>query len=434
MWGHERFPPGWPPVAVRLAALDRSLARRLQRARRAGAVQPDDGRRHRRDRRPDDPNRRPVAGRFRLLQLPRIRPRSRDHRGHPRVPREVGDASKLVADARQPRPLSADRGAPDRAARLRGRAGHPDDHPDPPVRDPRARRRRDDLRRQPGSQDDLRRLPVRVSARGDREAVPVRGSGRPGAAPAPGPLEHAADLHGRRQQHDRQRARAEGLRSARPSLRRDALRRRRPRVRRHRRARRERDEPLRHAREQHRPLLRRVVRPNRARRRLLQVVLVARGVRRLPDRAQEPAQDRRTAVPLLRAVADRLARDRACRLRRQRGPRRRDSRRPLAKDGPGAPVPRSTGRPHAESLRLPDHRGSARAPRGHRRGGALPLRPRRLRDARRLSARAEERGRVPDPGHGRQLPGRDRAAHRRPREACANAFDLRPAGRQEYAA
>ena len=53
----------------------------------------------------------------------------------------------------------------------------------------------------------------------------------------------------------------------------------------------------------------------------------------------------------------------------------------------GAPLPRSTRNPHAESLRLPDRRGSACAPRGHRRGRALPLRPRRLRDARRLSAR-----------------------------------------------
>ena len=433
MWGHERFPPGWPPVAVRLAALDRSLARRLQRAGRAGALQPDDRRRHRRDRRPDDPNRRQVAGRFCLLQLPRIRPRSRDHRGHPRVPRQVGDASELVADARQPRPLSADRRAVDRAPRLRGRAGHPDDHPDPPLRDPRAGRRRDDLRRQPGSQDDLRRVPVRVGARGDREAVPLRGSGRPRAAPTPGPLDHAADLHGRRQQHDRQRARAEGLRAARASVRRHALCRRRPRVRRDRRARRERVEPLRHAREQHRPLLRRVVRPDRARRRLLEVLLVARGVRRVPDRAQEPAQDGGAALPLLGAVADRLARDRACRLRRQRGPRRRDPRRPLAKDRPGAPVPRSAGSPHAESFRLPDHRGSARAPRGHRRGGTLPLRPRRLRDPRRLPARAEERGRVPDPGHGGQLPGRDRAADRRARQA---RVDVRaPARRrQEYAA
>ena len=193
-------------------------------------------------------------------------------------------------------------------------------------------------------------------------------------------------------------------------------------------------EPVRHAREQHRPLLRRVVRPDRARRRLLEVVLVARGVRRLPDRPQGAAQDRGAALPLLGAVADRLARDRACRLRRQRGPRRRDSRRPLAEDRPGAPVPRSAGSPHAEPFGLPDHRGSARAPRGHRRGGTLPLRPRHLRDARRLPARAEERGRVPDPGHGGELPGRDRAARSTCSASSRTTFDLRPSGRQEYAA
>ena len=60
-------------------------------------------------------------------------------------------------------------------------------------------------------------------------------------------------------------------------------------------------EPVRHARQQHRPLLRRVVRPHRARRRLLEVVLVARRVRRLPDRPQGAAEDGRPAVPLLRA-------------------------------------------------------------------------------------------------------------------------------------
>ena len=72
----------------------------------------------------------------------------------------------------------------DRASRLRGRARHPDDHADPPLGDPRARRRRDDLRRQPRAQDDLRRLPVRVRARGDGEALPLRGSRRPRAAAA----------------------------------------------------------------------------------------------------------------------------------------------------------------------------------------------------------------------------------------------------------
>ena len=38
---------------------------------------------------------------------------------------------------------------------------------DPPLRHPGARRRRHDLRRQPGAQDDLRRLPVRRRPRRD---------------------------------------------------------------------------------------------------------------------------------------------------------------------------------------------------------------------------------------------------------------------------
>ena len=95
------------------------------------------------------------------------------------------------------------------------------------------------------------------------------------------------DLHGRGQQHDRKRSRSEGIRPDRPPLRRDALRRRRPRVRSDRRARPRGTEPVRHPRQQRRPVLRGVVRPDRARRRLLQVVLVARSVRGLPDRAQE---------------------------------------------------------------------------------------------------------------------------------------------------
>src|SRR6266508_2169466 len=143
----------------------------------------------------------------------------------------MGDAPKLVAHARQPRALPADRGASDRAARVRGRARHPNDHPDPLVRDPGASRRRHDLRRQPGAQDDLRRLPVRLRARGDGKALPVRGPRRSRATASPGPLDDAADLHGRGQQHDGERSRPAGVRPDRPALRRHALRRRRSRLR-----------------------------------------------------------------------------------------------------------------------------------------------------------------------------------------------------------
>ena len=198
--------------------------------------QSDDGRDHRRDRRPDDPDRRPLAGGFRVVQLPRIRPRPRDHRGYPGVPREEGNASKLVTDARQPCPLRGYRGALDRASGLRGRAGHPDDHPNPPLSDSCPSRRRHDLRRQPCSQDDLRRLPVRLCPGSDGEAIPVRGPRRPREAAAAGSLQHAVDLHGRREQHDRQRAGPERLRSACATIRRDPLRRRRPWLRSHWRA------------------------------------------------------------------------------------------------------------------------------------------------------------------------------------------------------
>src|SRR5919108_2478529 len=77
---------------------------------------------------------------------------------------------------------------------------------------------------------------------------------------------------------------------------------------------------------------------------------------------------------------------------------------------------RRARRPHAESLRLSDHRSPARAPRGHRRRRALPLRPRRVRDSGRVPARAQERGRLSHSGHRCQLGRRDRPAHRRARQ------------------
>ena len=61
-------------------AVARSLARDRRRPLGADGEPPDDGRGHRRGRRPHDPRRRPVARRLRLLQLPRLRPRPRDHR------------------------------------------------------------------------------------------------------------------------------------------------------------------------------------------------------------------------------------------------------------------------------------------------------------------------------------------------------------------
>ena len=74
-------------------------------------------------------------------------------------------------------------------------------------------------------------------------------------------------------------------------LRGDPLRRRRARLRRDRRAERRRDLAVRHARQQHRALRRRDLREHRPRRRALEVVLVARGVHRVPDRDEAAAED-----------------------------------------------------------------------------------------------------------------------------------------------
>src|SRR3954453_21240099 len=411
-------------------SVDRALARHVPRPPGPQGVASDDGCGHRRDRRPHDPNRRALAGRLRLVQLPRLRPRPRDHRGRPRVPEHVGHAPELVAPARQPSPVRGHRVAAHRPARLRGHAPAADDHAHPHVRDPAARRLRHDLHGRPRAQDDLRRLPGRPRARRRRQALPLRGLRPPRRAAARRARPHPARRHGRRQQHDRQRAGHRRLRPRRPRARRAPLRRRRPRLRRHRRAPR-RGDALRLPRQQRHQAPRRDLRERRPDRRLLQGVLVAAGLRRLPYGRQGPAQGRRAAVPVLPPVAGRVARDGARRLRRQRAPRRRDARPSPRDDGaPARQAPRPRRR-HAEPLGLPDHRGAAGRPHAHRRRRPVPLRPRRLRHAGRVPARAEERGRLPLPGHrgehargdrrrdrehrGPRLDGRAQAHHRRRR-------------------
>ena len=64
---------------------------------------------------------------------------------------------------------------------------------------------------------------------------------------------------------------------------------------------------LRQPRQQRRAPLRRELRPHRARRRLLEGLLLAAGLHRLPHRRQGPAQGRRAALPVLGPVAGRLA-------------------------------------------------------------------------------------------------------------------------------
>ena len=64
------------------------------------------------------------------------------------------------------------------------------------------------------------------------------------------------------------------------------------------------------------------LRERRPGRRLLQGLLVAAGIHRLPDRAQAGAEDRGAAVPVLGPLAGRLARHRPRGTARQRGARR----------------------------------------------------------------------------------------------------------------
>ena len=125
----------------------------------ADALASDDGRGDRGDRRTHDPRGVAVVGGFRLLQLPRLRSGPRDHRGGAGLPGGVGHASELVAAVGQPRAVRADRGAPHGAAGQPGLAGAADDHPHPPLDDPRARGVGHDLPRLARAQDDLRRLP-----------------------------------------------------------------------------------------------------------------------------------------------------------------------------------------------------------------------------------------------------------------------------------
>ncbi len=121
--------------------------------------------------------------------------------------------------------------------------------------------------------------------------------------------------------------------------------------------------PVRRARQQHRPPFRRDLRQRHPRRRLLEGLLVAAGLHRLSDRAQEPPEGGRSALSVLRAVAGRLAGHHAGRVRRQRAARRRaagdDARRTRpgcceALDELGVYTPNRSGLPIVE-IPLRDH-------------------------------------------------------------------------------
>ena len=208
----------------------------------------------------------------------------RDHRTRPGLPGAVGHASELVAAARQPRAVRGDRGAPHRAPRApRTRSCFPTiTHIHMSVIPLLAASGTIflDARAHKTIYDGCQIAKARGAAvRRFRFEDP----GSPRFAALPGARPHPPRVHGRRQQHDRQRAGPCGVRGGGAPPRRAALRRRRSRLRRDRRARGRRTVPLRRTREQHRALRRRELRQRRARRWLLEGLLVAARVHRLPD-------------------------------------------------------------------------------------------------------------------------------------------------------
>ena len=247
---------------------------------------------------------------YRVLQLSGLRSRRGDHRGRARVPVAWGTHPELVAPAGQPDPLRADRGQADRAAgRARTALVLPtithihmsvipvlagggtmflDARAHKTIYDGCAVAKRRGATVVRFAHDDLDEL----------EAALARDWRRP-----------RHHLHRRRQQHDRQRPGPASVAalardtapcststtptasawSASASAR-DAVR-------------------LRQPWQQHRAPPERELRQHRPRRRLLQGVLVAAGVHRLPHRDQAGAQDRGAALPVLRPLAGGLACD-----------------------------------------------------------------------------------------------------------------------------
>ena len=261
---------------------------------------PDARRRDRRAGRPADPDRRPVALRLRVVQLPRLRPRPRDRRCRPRVPRRVGHPPVVVPTPREPGAVRGDRGQGDGARRGRGHAAVPDDHTHPHVGHPDPRGRRHGLPRRTGAQDDLRRRDDRARPRRDRSTLPPRRP-RPSRRAAAVERDHASRDRARRRQLDaRERARSARVRPSGARIRRAPLRRRRPRVRGRRRACDRRAQPVGQARQRHHPPPGRDLRERDLRRRVLQGVLVAARVPDPADAAQGRAEGRGASLPVLR--------------------------------------------------------------------------------------------------------------------------------------
>ena len=201
-----------------------------------------------------------MAGRLRLLQLPRLRPRARDHRPDRPGPAPAGAPTRAGPGCSATRAIYLEieeqltelLGAPDtlvlptithihiRAADRRHWSGTATSS----SRRARPTRPSTTAASSPAAwAPPLQPLPRRRS--GGRWPELLR------TTPAGGTQD---DLHGRRQQHDRQRARPGRLRRDRAGARRPALRRRRARLRRDRRARvRPRAVAVRGPGQQHRP-------------------------------------------------------------------------------------------------------------------------------------------------------------------------------------
>ena len=157
--------------------------------------------------------------------------------------------------------------------------------------------------------------------------------------------------------------------------------------------------------QRNRSLLRRVLRPGRAHRRVLQGVLVPAGLRRLPERAQAPPQGGGAVLRLLGPGPGGVAGHGPAGPGGQPAPGRRPAGPALAAD-PGPPrPPGQAGGGDLQHLGLPAGRAGPGRPRGPGRGRAAPVRPRHLRDPRPLPGGAAGRDRLPHPA--------DRGQHRR---------------------
>ena len=224
----------------------------------------------------------------------------------------VGNASELVAAARQPCPVRGDRGAPNRACwARRTRSCFPTiTHIHMSVIPLLAASGTIflDARAHKTIYDGCQIAKARGAAvRRFRFEDP----GSPRLAALAGARSNPPRVHGRRQQHDRQRAGSRRVRGGRPSTRRAALRRRRSRLRRDRRARRPR-EPcpygvrgnsiVRHAGESYENIVL-VGGFSKAYSSLLAFIAC-------PTRREGPAQGGRSAVPVLGPLAGGIARDR----------------------------------------------------------------------------------------------------------------------------